>query len=174
MSQQSKPDRARQVNRAGHSTPATLALVQAGVSYRLHPYDHQPSAPSFGLEAAEALAVAADRVFKTLLADVDGELVVAVVPVCGSLDLKALAAARRGKRAGMAASAAAERATGYVIGGISPIGQRKRLPTVVDLSAMEHETVYVSAGRRGLDVELSPADLIRLTSATTARIARSG
>jgi Cys-tRNA(Pro)/Cys-tRNA(Cys) deacylase len=118
--------------------------------------------------------VSAERVFKTLLADVDGTLVVAVVPVVGSLDLKALATARGGKRAGMAASAAAERATGYVIGGISPLGQRRKLPTVVDLSATGFDTVYVSAGRRGLDLELSPMDLIRVTGATTARIGRHG
>jgi Cys-tRNA(Pro)/Cys-tRNA(Cys) deacylase len=129
---------------------------------------------SFGLEAAQALGVSAERVFKTLLADVDGTLVVAVVPVVGSLDLKALATARGGKRAGMAASAAAERATGYVIGGISPLGQRRKLPTVVDLSATGFDTVYVSAGRRGLDLELSPMDLIRVTGATTARIGRHG
>ena len=126
------------------------------------------------LEAAQALGVSAERVFKTLLADVDGTLVVAVVPVVGSLDLKALATARGGKRAGMAASAAAERATGYVIGGISPLGQRRKLPTVVDLSATGFDTVYVSAGRRGLDLELSPMDLIRVTGATTARIGRHG
>ena len=115
----------------------------------------------------------ADRVFKTLLADVDGRLVT-VVPVVGSLDLKALATATGGKRAAMAASAAAERATGYVVGGISPLGQRRRLPTVVDASAIEFGTVYVSAGRRGLDIGLAPADLIRLTGATTARIGRQG
>jgi Cys-tRNA(Pro)/Cys-tRNA(Cys) deacylase len=140
----------------------------------LHLYQHDPAAMSFGLEAAQALGVSAERVFKTLLADVDGTLVVAVVPVVGSLDLKALATARGGKRAGMAASAAAERATGYVIGGISPLGQRRKLPTVVDLSATGFDTVYVSAGRRGLDLELSPMDLIRVTGATTARIGRHG
>jgi Cys-tRNA(Pro)/Cys-tRNA(Cys) deacylase len=140
----------------------------------VHLYQHDPAAMSFGLEAAQALGVSAERVFKTLLADVDGTLVVAVVPVVGSLDLKALATARGGKRAGMAASAAAERATGYVIGGISPLGQRRKLPTVVDLSATGFDTVYVSAGRRGLDLELSPMDLIRVTGATTARIGRHG
>jgi len=126
------------------------------------------------MEAAEALGVPPERVFKTLLADVDGDLVVAIVPVCGSLDLKAVASAHGGKRAGMAASAAAERATGYVVGGISPFGQRKRLPTIVDVTAMEHATVYVSAGKRGLDIELAPTDLVRLTGAKTARIGRSG
>jgi Cys-tRNA(Pro)/Cys-tRNA(Cys) deacylase len=160
--------------RKGSPTPATTVLRRAGVRYRLHPYDHQPAARSYGMEAAEALGVSAAQVFKTLLADVDEYLVVAVVPVCGSLDLKALASARKGKDAVMAASAAAERATGYVVGGISPLGQRKRLPTVIDNSALEYATIYVSAGRRGLDIELSPTDLIRLTSATTARIARVG
>jgi Cys-tRNA(Pro)/Cys-tRNA(Cys) deacylase len=140
----------------------------------MHRYQHDPAAPSYGLEAAEAIGVQAGQVFKTLLADVDGRLVVAVVPVVGSLDLKALATATGGKRAAMAASAAAERATGYVVGGISPLGQRRRLPTVVDASAIEFGIVYVSAGRRGLDVGLAPADLIRLTGATTARIGRQG
>jgi len=158
----------------GSATPATTALTRAGITFAVHPYDHDPAAPSYGLEAAGALGVAPERVFKTLLADVDGNLVVAVVPVVGSLDLKALASASGGKRAGMAASAQAERATGYVVGGISPLGQRRRLPTVVDQSATEFTTVYVSAGRRGLDVELAPADLIRLTGATTARIGRPG
>jgi Cys-tRNA(Pro)/Cys-tRNA(Cys) deacylase len=160
--------------RTNAATPATTALNRAGVAFRLHLYQHDPAAMSFGLEAAQALGVSAERVFKTLLADVDGTLVVAVVPVVGSLDLKALATARGGKRAGMAASAAAERATGYVIGGISPLGQRRKLPTVVDLSATGFDTVYVSAGRRGLDLELSPMDLIRVTGATTARIGRHG
>lgn len=138
----------------------------------MHTYDHNPATRSYGLEAAAALEVPPGQVFKTLVADVDGVLVVAVVPVCGSLDLKALASARRGKQAVMAAQAAAERVTGYVIGGISPFGQRRKLPTVVDHTALDHETIFVSAGKRGLDIELSPADLIRLTTATTARIAR--
>jgi Cys-tRNA(Pro)/Cys-tRNA(Cys) deacylase len=155
-------------------TPATTALARAGVSYTVHRYEHDPAARSYGLEAAEALGVPAERVFKTLLADVDGSLVVAVVPVVGSLDLKALASAWGGKRAGMAASSAAERATGYVIGGISPLGQRKRLPTVVDSTAVEFATIFVSAGRRGMDVELAPDQLVRLTGATTARIGRAG
>ena len=119
-----------------------------------------------------ALGLDPAQVFKTLLADVDGGLVVAVVPVDRSLDLKALAAAAGGKRAVMADPAAAERATGYVVGGISPLGQRRRLPTVVDASALEWATVLVSAGRRGLDVELAPADLVRLTNAVTAAVAR--
>ncbi|HEX2360472.1 MAG TPA: Cys-tRNA(Pro) deacylase [Jiangellaceae bacterium] len=156
------------------ATAATTVLSRAGIAHTIHRYQHDPAAVSYGLEAANALGVSAERVFKTLLADVDGNLVVAVVPVGGSLDLKALASASGGKRASMAASAAAERATGYVVGGISPLGQRRQLPTFVDRSAIEYDTVYVSAGRRGMDVELAPADLIRLTGATTARIGRQG
>ena len=162
--------------RAAGGTPATQALAAAGVPHELRAYEHDPRARerglSFGMEAAQALGLAPAQVFKTLLADVDGELTVAVVPVDRSLDLKALAAAVHGKRAVMAEPAAAERATGYVVGGISPLGQRRRLPTVVDGSALEWDTVLVSAGRRGLDVELSPADLVRLTGAVTAAISR--
>jgi Cys-tRNA(Pro)/Cys-tRNA(Cys) deacylase len=157
---------------AGKGTPATIALTRAGVAHTLHPYMHDPAATSYGEEAASALGVSASRVFKTLLADVDGRLVVAVVPVSGSLDLKALAEAAGGKRAAMADVAVAERTTGYMAGGISPLGQRKKLPTVVDASALEFPTIYISGGRRGLDVELSPSDLMSLTSATTAAIAR--
>jgi len=155
--------------RAG-GTPAVQALQRAGVAHTLHPYEHDPRAESYGLEAAEVLGVDPARVFKTLLADADGRLVVAVVPVSGRLDLKALARAVVARRATMADPAAAERATGYVVGGISPLGQRRRHPTVVDASALAHDTVLVSAGRRGLDVELAPADLVSLTSATTAVI----
>ncbi|MEV6418895.1 Cys-tRNA(Pro) deacylase [Streptomyces sp. NPDC051662] len=154
-------------------TPATVALTTAGTPYTLHAYAHDPASPSYGEEAAEALGVSPDRVFKTLVADVDGELTVAVVPVAGSLDLKALAAAVGGKRASMADPVTAERTTGYVRGGISPLGQRKRLRTVVDASAEAHATICVSAGRRGLEVELSPADLTSLTSAVMAPIGRS-
>lgn len=156
------------------STPATTVLARSGVPFMLRPYEHRPSARSYGIEAAEALGVSPERVFKTLLVDVDGALVVAIVPVYGSLELKALASAHGGKRAGMAPSAVAERATGYVTGGISPLGQRQRLPTFIDASALEHETIYVSAGKRGLDIELAPDDLIRLTGAKAARIARAG
>ncbi|MFC8079390.1 Cys-tRNA(Pro) deacylase [Streptomyces sp. NPDC057307] len=163
----------KQAKKAAGGTPATVALTAAKAEFTLHAYEHDPAAPSYGEEAAEALGVPADRVFKTLVADVDGELTVAVVPVSGSLDLKALAAAVGGKRAAMADPAAAERTTGYVRGGISPLGQRKRLRTVVDSSAQAHATVCVSAGRRGLEVELSPSALISLTSATSARIARA-
>jgi Cys-tRNA(Pro)/Cys-tRNA(Cys) deacylase len=158
---------------AGKGTPATIALTRAGVAHTLHPYTHDPAANSYGEEAAAALGVSTARVFKTLLADVDGRLVVAVVPVSGSLDLKALAEAVGGKRAAMADVALAERTTGYVVGGISPLGQRKKLPTVIDASALDFPTIYVSGGRRGLDVELSPSDLMSLTSATTAAIAKS-
>ncbi|MFD8206323.1 Cys-tRNA(Pro) deacylase [Streptomyces sp. NPDC059695] len=154
-------------------TPATVALTEAGTPFTVHAYEHDPASPSYGEEAAEALGVSPDRVFKTLVADVDGELTVAVVPVAGQLDLKALASAVGGKRAAMADPAAAERTTGYVRGGISPLGQRKRLRTVLDSSASDHATVCVSAGRRGLEVELSPADLAALTSAVVAPIGRA-
>ncbi|MGM0362453.1 Cys-tRNA(Pro) deacylase, partial [Streptomyces griseoaurantiacus] len=153
-------------------TPATVALTAAGVAHTLHSYTHDPSHPSYGEEAAEAMGVSPDRVFKTLVADVDGALVVGVVPVAGSLDLKALATAVGGKRAAMADPALAERTTGYVRGGISPLGQRKRLRTVLDDSASAHATVCVSAGRRGLEVELAPGDLAALTDVVLAPIAR--
>ncbi|GHD28335.1 Cys-tRNA(Pro) deacylase [Streptomyces galbus] len=153
-------------------TPATVALTAAGVDFTVHAYDHDPNHPSYGEEAAEAMGVSPERVFKTLVADVDGALTVAVVPVAGQLDLKALAAAVGGKKAAMADPALAERTTGYVRGGISPLGQRKKLPTVLDASAGGHATICVSAGRRGLEVELSPADLAALTGATLAPIGR--
>lgn len=159
--------------RQSGGTPAMVALTAAGVPFTVHSYDHDPSHPSYGEEAAEAMGVSPDRVFKTLVADVDGALTVAVVPVAGSLDLKALAAAVGGKRAAMADPALAERTTGYVRGGISPLGQRKRLPTVLDDSAPAHGTICVSAGRRGLEVELSPGDLVGLTNATLAPIGRA-
>jgi Cys-tRNA(Pro)/Cys-tRNA(Cys) deacylase len=137
-------------------------------------YAHDPRASSYGVEAAAAMGVSADRVFKTLIASVDGQLVVAVVPVSGQLNLKALAEAVGGKKAEMAQTAAAERATGYVTGGISPIAQRKVLPVVIDSSASGFETVFCSAGQRGLEVELAPDDLILATGATVASIARPG
>ena len=154
-------------------TPATVALTAAGTAYTVHSYDHDPSHPSYGEEAAEAMGVSPDPVFKTLVADVDGTLTVAVVPVAGQLDLKALASAVGGKRAAMADPSLAERTTGYVRGGISPMGQRKRLPTVLDASASAHATICVSAGRRGLEVELSPEDLAELTEAVVAPIGRA-
>ncbi|GAA1176951.1 Cys-tRNA(Pro)/Cys-tRNA(Cys) deacylase [Kitasatospora gansuensis] len=158
--------------RGGGGTPATVALETAGVAFTVHAYQHDPAAASYGGEAAELLGIAGERVFKTLVAEVDGKLTVGVVPVSGQLDLKALAQAVGGKRAAMADPAAAERSSGYVLGGISPLGQRRPLRTVVDASALEHPTVYVSAGRRGLEVELSPADLVTLTTATVAPIGR--
>ena len=152
-------------------TPATVALLAAGIAFTEHVYAHDPSAASFGLEAAHALGVEADRVFKTLLAEVDGVLVVGVVPVTGMLDLKALAAVVGGKRAVMADPSVAERRTGYVVGGISPIGQKTAHRTVLDETVELWDTVFVSGGRRGLDLELAPADLARVTGATTAAIA---
>ena len=163
---------AKKAKRGGQGTPATVALEAAGVAFTVHAYEHDPAAASYGEEAAEAMGVSQDRVFKTLLADVDGTLTVAVVPVAARLDLKALAAAVGGKHAAMADPAAAERATGYVLGGISPLGQRKRLRTVLDDTVRGHSTVYVSAGRRGLEVELAPRDLLALTAAGTAPIGR--
>ena len=153
-------------------TPATVALTRAGVPFTLHPYDHDTRAESFGLEAAEALGVPPERVFKTLLAEAGGVLVVGIVPVTGQLDLKALARAVGASKAAMADPAAAERSTGYVVGGISPVGQKRALSTVLDDSALRHETVFVSGGRRGLDLELTPADLVRATGAATAPIRR--
>ena len=153
-------------------TPATVALERAGVAFTVHAYDHDPRSASYGLEAADALGLDPGAVFKTLLAEVDGELVVAVVPVSGQLDLKALASVLGGKRAAMADPAVAERTTGYVVGGISPIGQRKRLRTVVDETATTEPAVYVSGGRRGVDLGLDPADLVRVLDAQVARIGR--
>jgi Cys-tRNA(Pro)/Cys-tRNA(Cys) deacylase len=155
---------------AGQGTPATALLSKLKVTHRVHAYPHDPRAASYGAEAAGALGIEPARCFKTLVAEVDGVLTVAVVPVSGSLDLKALAAAVGGKRAVLAEPATAERTTGYVRGGISPLGQRKRLPTVVDASAVAHATVYVSAGRRGLELELDPADLVALTGAVVAPV----
>jgi Cys-tRNA(Pro)/Cys-tRNA(Cys) deacylase len=147
-------------------TPAIALLDRERVPYVLHAYEHDPTAQSYGLEAADKLGLDPARVFKTLVADVDGKLLVAVIPVERQLDLRSL-----GKRARMAAPAEAERATGYVVGGISPLGQRRRLAAILDASALEHETIHVSAGRRGLEVELDPRDLARLTSARVAACA---
>lgn len=164
MTRRSRPD--------SGGTPATLAATRAGVAFTLYPYEVDPAATSYGEAAAAALGADPGEVFKTLVADVDGTLTVAVVPVAGSLDLKALAAAVGGKHAAMAEPAAAERATGYVRGGISPLGQRRALRTVVDESAQRWPAIYVSAGRRGLQMRLTPADLVRLTAATVAPVAR--
>ena len=154
-------------------TPAINAAKKAGIAHRIHEYKHDPAAESYGLEAADKLGVAAQRVFKTLVAELDdGRLAVGIVPVAASLNLKALAAALGAKRAEIADMAKAERATGYVAGGISPIGQKKRLATVVDESAMLHDTIFVSAGRRGLEIELAGADLVKLTGGIVAAVAR--
>ena len=156
---------------AGRGTAATIALERAKIPFTLHEYARDPRHGSYGLEASEALGIPPERMFKTLVAAVDGALAVGVVPVHRQLDLKALAAAVGGKRAAMAEVAAAERATGYVAGGISPIGQKRRLPVVVDSSALALGTMFCSAGRRGLEIELAPADLIRAVRATIAAIA---
>lgn len=153
------------------ATPAMKALDSAGVDYRVHEYEHDRRSTSFGLEAAAALGVPASRVFKTLLASDGTALVVGIVPVDKTLDLKALATHVKVKRLVMADPAVAERSTGMVVGGISPVGQKRLLPTVIDESAMGQERVLVSGGRRGLDVELSPQDLVRLTQAVVGSIA---
>lgn len=158
--------------RSGASTPATVALMRLGIAFAVRAYEHDPAETDFGAEAARELGVDASRVLKTLLAEIDGVLTVGVVPVAGRLDLKLLAAARGGKRAVMADPAVAEKKTGYVVGGISPIGQKVRLPTVIDESARAHDTVLVSGGRRGFDIELAPNDLLRATGAQWARIAK--
>jgi Cys-tRNA(Pro)/Cys-tRNA(Cys) deacylase len=162
----------------GPATPALLVLRSAGVPHVVHEYELDEARAraegrhAYGPEAAAALGIAPDRIFKTLVATVDGMLVVAVVPVSGELDLKRLAEAVDGRRAAMADAATAERATGYVVGGISPLGGRRRLRTVVDASALGHPAILVSAGRRGLQVELAPSALVRLTGALVAAIAR--
>ncbi|MDH0097205.1 Cys-tRNA(Pro) deacylase [Ectopseudomonas hydrolytica] len=154
-------------------TPAIDLLKKAKAVHRVHSYQHDPKAPSYGLEAAEKLGLAPAQVFKTLLAATEkGELLVAVVPVAGSLDLKALALAAGAKKADMADPAAAQRATGYLLGGISPLGQKKRLRTFIDSSARNHSSIYVSAGRRGLEVELAAEVLAKLTQAGFAEIGR--
>jgi Cys-tRNA(Pro)/Cys-tRNA(Cys) deacylase len=153
-------------------TKATQRLTKLGIPYSLHRYQHDQRAGSYGIEAATALGVSPEQVFKTLIVSVDGHLTTAVVPVAVQLNLKALAEAVGGKKAEMAETAIAERATGYIVGGISPIAQRKSLPVVLDSSALEHEMIFCSAGQRGLQVSLTPADLIRATDATLAPIAR--
>ena len=158
--------------KAAGGTPATVALERAGVPFTVHTYEHDPAAASYGLEAAAALGLDPATVLKTLLADVDGRPVVGIVPVTGQLDLKALAAAIGGKRAAMTDPAVAERTTGYVVGGISPIGQKKRLTTVLDATAAQLPMVYVSGGKRGLDLGLDPRVLVRLLDARVAGIGR--
>ncbi|WP_127793660.1 Cys-tRNA(Pro) deacylase [Agromyces sp. LHK192] len=158
---------------ASAGTPATVALVAAGIPFTAHAYDHDPRAAAYGLEAAEKLGLPPEIVFKTLVADVDGGLAVGIVPVAMQLDLKALASAVGGKRAEMADPQVAQRRTGYVVGGISPIGQKTALPIVLDESAILCETILVSGGRRGLDLELAPDDLLAVTGGSYAAIARS-
>lgn len=153
-------------------TPALALLEREGVPHGVHPYDHDPDAKHFGLEAAEKLGVDPEQLFKTLCFEADAVLTMGIVPVSGSLDLKAAAKAAGAKKATMAEPALAERATGYVVGGISPLGGRKRLPAILDSTAFDFDVVYVSGGRRGLDVSLAPADLVRLTGASTAFIGK--
>jgi Cys-tRNA(Pro)/Cys-tRNA(Cys) deacylase len=155
----------------GGGTPATVALDRAGVGYAVHPYAHDARAGSYGEEAAALLGIDPRRMFKTLITSVDGRLVCAVVPVASRLDLKALASAAGGRRAELADPAKAQRATGYVVGGISPLGHKNPMPVLVDASVTGFDTVYVSAGKRGLQVELAPAELLRLSAASTAPIA---
>ena len=154
---------------SARETPATRAAREAGIPFELHEYEHDPRADSYALEAATALGLDPDRVFKTLVVTRDDELAVCIVPAGEKLHLQAL-----GKRAAMAPTDRAERVTGYVAGGISPLGQRKALPTLVDDTALEHESVFVSAGRRGLEIELAPGDLVALTRAQVKRIRRAG
>ncbi|MCI8209550.1 aminoacyl-tRNA deacylase [Pseudomonas sp. S25] len=154
-------------------TPALDLLKKHRAEHRIHSYEHDPKAASYGLEAAEKLGLEPAQVFKTLLASTEkGELLVAVVPVVGTLDLKALAAAAKAKKAEMADPAAAQRSTGYLLGGISPLGQKKRLRTFIDQSAEQFATIYVSAGRRGLEVELAPSVLAEHTGALFAPVGR--
>lgn len=152
-------------------TPAIKAAVSAGIDHRVHEYAHDPKARSYGLEAAEKLGLDPERVMKTLVVETDTrELVVAVLPVSAMLTLKAMAKAVGAKKVALADVKLVERTTGYVVGGVSPLGQRKRLRTVIDASAQNYPTVYVSGGRRGLDLELSPVDLIALTTGIVAEL----
>lgn len=160
---------------AGNATPATKLLEKSKTAHRVHNYDHDPRAESFGDEAVTALTgpvgVTAGQIFKTLVIKLDtGKLAVAVLPVPNKLSLKAAAAALGASKAVMADRTDAERSSGYVFGGISPLGQRKKLPTVIDASALEWDRVLCSAGRRGLEIELAPGDLVDLCGATTASI----
>lgn len=154
-------------------TPAINSATREGIPFKVHTYKHDPKAASYGLEAAEKLNIDPGKVFKTLVVALDtGDLAVGIVPVCGQLDLKSMAQALGVKKAGMADKNAVQRTTGYILGGVSPLGQKKQLATVLDTSAFDFETIFVSAGRRGLDMELKPGDLIRLTQGTMADIAR--
>ena len=151
----------------GRETPATRAAAKAGIAITLHEYEHDPAAESYGLEAASALSLDPARVFKTLIVGCDEVLTVCIVPASATLDLHAL-----GKHAGLAPVQRAERVTGYVAGGISPLGQRRALPTLLDDSALQFETVLVSAGRRGLQMELRPQDLVSATRAEIRKLRR--
>ncbi len=154
-------------------TPAINVARKAGIDCQVHEYDHDPSNEAYGMEAVEKLGLPAERVFKTLVASLDNrELVVAVVPVSAMLGMKRLAKALGAKKAAMATPSDAERATGYVLGGVSPLGQKKRLRTVIDASAEAFDTIYVSAGRRGLQIELHPQDLAALTRGVFAAISQ--
>jgi Cys-tRNA(Pro)/Cys-tRNA(Cys) deacylase len=153
---------------AGRETPATRAARAAGVAYTVHEYRHDPRAASYAGEAAEALGLDPRRVLKTLVVTLGEDLAVAIVPAADQLDLRGV-----GKRVAMADTGRAERVTGYVAGGISPLGQRRRLATFLDASALEHETVFVSAGRRGLEIELAPDDLVALTGAAVRPLRRA-
>jgi Cys-tRNA(Pro)/Cys-tRNA(Cys) deacylase len=155
---------------AGRGTPATALLAKLGIRHAVHVYSHDPRRASYGLEASDALGLPPERVFKTLVTEVDGSLTVGVVPVAGQLDLKALAVAVGGKKARMAEAGAAERASGYVVGGISPLGHRKRMPVVIDSAALGFATVFCSGGRRGLEIELAPGDLVRAANGVVADI----
>ncbi len=146
-------------------------LNLAGVEYSVHEFEHDPNVRRYGTEASEKLGVDSGRVFKTLMILVDGDPITALVPVSGQLDLKALASAIGGKKAQLAGVAETERRTGYPTGGVSPFGQRRTSPVVVDRTAEDFETVYVSGGRRGLEIEMRPADLVLLTDARIAKIA---
>jgi len=152
-------------------TPAINAAKKKKIAYKVHQYTHDPSHDSYGKEAAEKLGIAEERVYKTLVVQLDkGSLTVAVIPVSSMLSMKQIAKAAGAKKAAMADKEQVERSTGYILGGVSPLGQKKRLVTVIDSSANDFPTIFVSAGRRGLDIELNPADLAALTSASFAEI----
>lgn len=154
-------------------TPATVSLARLEIPFSVHTYEHDPRAESYGLEAAQALNLDPEQVFKTLMVDLDGSLVVGVVPVTGQLDLKFLANTLGGSRAAMADAQRAARSSGYVVGGISPIGQKRALPTVIDESAQLFDIVYVSGGKRGMDIGIAPGDLALATNGTFAPITRA-
>ncbi len=152
-------------------TPAVQVAKQAGVVFSVHQYEHDPHAASYGTEAVEKLGAAADTIFKTLVVQTDkGELAVTIVPVMKSLDLKAAASTLSAKKVRMADKSLVQRTTGYILGGVSPLGQKKQLPTLIDSSAEKHQQIYISAGRRGLEIALSPGDLVDLCNATLSEI----